>query len=54
MLVTTKQTEHPLSPPGEGVERVYENRQLTLFYPLSPTLSLREREFVGQQWVRPD
>jgi hypothetical protein len=26
--------------------------QLSLFYPLTPTLSRREREFMGLQWDR--
>ena len=41
-----------LLPPGEGQEEGIYIRQLLSFYPLSPTLSRREREFMGQQWQR--
>jgi hypothetical protein len=32
--------------------RGYKIMQLGCIDPLSPTLSRREREFVGQQWIR--
>jgi len=32
--------------------REWKIRQLAKLDPLSPTLSLREREFMGQQWGR--
>jgi hypothetical protein len=38
-----------LLPPGEGQDEGIENQVVTNIYPLSPTLSRREREFVGQQ-----
>jgi len=49
MPVTANQTEHPLSHRERARERGYKYRQLALFYPLSPTLSRWEREYVGQQ-----
>jgi hypothetical protein len=51
MPVTIKQKEHPLSLRERARERGYKYRQSALFYPLSPTLLVWEREFVGQQWV---
>jgi len=43
------QTERPFSPREKDRMRGYKIRQLHLFYPLSPTLSRRERELMEQQ-----
>ena len=37
-------------PPGEGQGEGASIKQLAIFDPLSPTLPLRGREYVGQQW----
>jgi len=42
--VTTVEKEHSLSLRERARERGYKNRQLAQSYPLSPTLSRRERE----------
>jgi hypothetical protein len=52
------QKEYSLSPRERARERGYKNRWLAQSYPrplasLSPTLSLREREYMEQQRCRP-
>jgi hypothetical protein len=38
-----------LLPAGEGQDEGIKNQTVALFDPLSPALSRREREFMGQQ-----
>jgi hypothetical protein len=50
MNFNTRGVSHAfLLPPGEGQDEGIEFRQLTRSDPLTPTLSRREREIVGQQ-----
>jgi hypothetical protein len=49
MPVIAIQTERPFSFREKDRMRGYRIRQLHLLYPLSPALSRREREFMGQQ-----
>jgi hypothetical protein len=39
----------PLLPPGEGRDEGVKNQSIGFSDPLTPTLSLRERAFMGQQ-----